>query len=67
MSYGRHGIHAVAGLAMLAGLCGGRTLPRKSLRCRYSSFCGPIQPTTRQQRRAMMREAAKPLRKAPTA
>ncbi|MBS7671414.1 hypothetical protein [Croceicoccus gelatinilyticus] len=38
---------------------------RKPSNRQYREFCGPILPTTRQQRRAMMRRAAKPLEPRP--
>lgn len=50
-------VMALCGFAMLSALAGGP--PPKPRPRRYSSFCGPIYPTTRQQRRAMERIAGK--------
>jgi heme/copper-type cytochrome/quinol oxidase subunit 2 len=51
-------IHALAGLAMLSVMSGNMT-PRRTYKMRYSEFCGPPHPTTRQQLRALQRRAAK--------
>lgn len=57
-NYSHVGIELFAGLAVLSAMSGG-SLPRKSTRCTYRSFCGPPWPTTRQQRRQLERMSAK--------
>jgi len=50
---------AALALAVISSMSAGGNLPRKkpSLR-RYSTFCGPPYPTSRQHRRAMQRASS---------
>ena len=51
-------IMVLAGIAMLSALSGGGMRKEPRLR-RYSQFCGPPYPASRQQLRQMRRQAAK--------